>query len=422
MTIFNLTVIFSVMFLGALLPSISSMTVLTRTLTHGYYHGLFVSLGIVLGDVIYILIAIFGLSVLVASLGQFFLIIQFLGGVYLLFLGISLWRSKPNAVVQGEVVKSSLLSSFLAGLIITLSDQKAILFYLGFLPAFIELSSVSYRDVSIIIVITLVAVGGAKLCYVFAAHRANTIISNSKILKVFKIFSASLLIATGLFIIFSMNMTQRLSHAGTLNSTCYGSTKKGRLENGVMLPSAGKNFTSYGYIPTLLGRSYVHSTVKKVVIESYKNLAKIHPGYIYKYAESGFERGGLFKPHKTHQNGLSIDFMVPVFNNNKKSVYFPSNALNRYGYDVNFDSNGKNQNYEIDFDALGAHLVELNKAALNNGISLWRVLFAPDLQKKLYAGQYGRYIKKHILIPNKKSWVRHDEHYHVDFRIKCKSL
>ncbi len=422
MTSYSLTVLFSVMFIGALLPSISSMTVLTRTLTHGYGHGLFVSLGIVLGDITYILIAIFGLSILAASLGQYFFIIQFLGGAYLIFLALSLWRSQLKTTIQSETSKSSLLSSFLAGLIITLSDQKAILFYLGFFPTFVELFSVSYRDVSIIIVITFIAVGGAKLCYVFAAHRAHKIIKNSKILKAFNIFSASLLIVIGLFIILSMSFTLRLSNAKPHSSTCYGSTKNGRLDNGVKLPSEGKNFTSYGYIPKLLGRTYVHSTVKNVVIESYDKLVEIHPDYIYKYAESGFESGGLFKPHKTHQNGLSIDFMVPVFNNNKKSAYFTTNAFNRYGYDVDFDRNGKNGTHQIDFDALGAHLVALNKAALNNGITVWRVLFAPELQQKLYASRYGRYIKKNILIPNKKSWVRHDEHYHVDFKIKCKPM
>ncbi|VAW91180.1 hypothetical protein MNBD_GAMMA22-2662 [hydrothermal vent metagenome] len=65
---------------------------------------------------------------------------------------------------------------------------------------------------------------------------------------------------------------------------------------------------------------------------------------------------------------------------------------------------------------------ELNKAALKNGIKLWRVLFAPELQKKLYASQYGAYIKKHILILNRKSWVRHDEHYHVDFKVNCEPM
>ncbi|HBE31774.1 MAG TPA: hypothetical protein DD990_10685, partial [Cyanobacteria bacterium UBA11368] len=52
-----------------------------------------------------------------------------------------------------EVVKSSLLSSFMTGLLITLADQKAILFYFGFFPAFLDISKISYLDTGIIIAI-----------------------------------------------------------------------------------------------------------------------------------------------------------------------------------------------------------------------------------------------------------------------------
>lgn len=211
-------------------------------------------------------------------------------------------------------------------------------------------------------------------------------------------------------------------NAEAQESTCYGTTKNGRLEKGVKLPSSGSNFTSYGNVPELVGRTYVHSIVKKVVIESYKELSKSVPNKLFKYAETGFEKGGKFRPHKTHQNGLSIDFMVPVTDKNNKSVYFPTNALNKYGYNVNFNKNGKNKNFKIDFDSLAAHIVALNKAALNNGIELWRVIFAPDLQGKLYATKYGSYVKNNIKIPTKKSWVRHDEHFHVDFKVKCKPI
>jgi penicillin-insensitive murein endopeptidase len=204
-------------------------------------------------------------------------------------------------------------------------------------------------------------------------------------------------------------------------STCYGTTKNGRLENGVKLPSSGSNFKSYSSVLEIAGRTYVHSIVKKVVIESYNELKKINSKKRFKYAETGFENGGKFKPHKTHQNGLSIDFMVPVTDKNNKSVYFPTNILNKYGYNVNFNSEGNNKNYRIDFESLAAHIVTLNKAALNNNIELWRILFAPDLQNKLYATKYGNYIKNNIKIPTKKSWVRHDEHIHVDFKIKCKA-
>ena len=57
------------------------------------------------------------------------------------------------------------------GTSLTLSDQKAILFYLGFFPAFISLSALSVPDAMINIGVMAVAPGGAKPVYVYLAVR-----------------------------------------------------------------------------------------------------------------------------------------------------------------------------------------------------------------------------------------------------------
>ena len=204
-------------------------------------------------------------------------------------------------------------------------------------------------------------------------------------------------------------------------SQCYGTSKHGRLDDGVQLPSSGKNFTSSGKLPEFLGRNYVHSLVKTIILESYQELSISQAGKVFKYAETGFKSGGEFKPHKTHQNGLSVDFMVPVLDKNNKSVVLPTNFKNKYGYAIEFNNKGINKHYKIDFEAMAAHILALDKAAKKHGVALWRVIFAPDLQKQLYATKNGKVIKSTIKIPTKKSWVRHDEHYHVDFAIPCKS-
>jgi len=205
-------------------------------------------------------------------------------------------------------------------------------------------------------------------------------------------------------------------------SICYGTTKKGALKNGVKLPASGPNFESYGKVPQLAGRTYVHDKVRDVLVQAFHQLESSQAGKRFKYAETGFEDGGQFKPHKTHQNGLSVDFMVPVINQQGESVYLPTHPFNKYGYNIEFDKNGRFDNYQIDFDALGAHLKALHQMAEKNKIKIWRVLFDPRLQALLYQSKYGSYVKKHIFIPNKKSWVRHDEHYHVDFDLPCRNL
>lgn len=203
-------------------------------------------------------------------------------------------------------------------------------------------------------------------------------------------------------------------------STCYGTTAVGRLEKGVELPAKGDNFVTYSSIARLAGRTYAHSTVHDIIVASYARLESELPEKVFKYAETGFEKGGQFKPHKTHQNGLSVDFMTPVVNAEGESVHLPTNPFNKFGYKIEFDSKGIYDGLTIDYEAMAAHIVSLHKEAIAHGVDLWRVIFDPKLQPSLFKTMYGTYLKKHIQFSTKPSWVRHDEHYHVDFRVLCK--
>ena len=205
-------------------------------------------------------------------------------------------------------------------------------------------------------------------------------------------------------------------------STCFGTTSNGRIEAAVKLPASGDNFVSYSYVAAMAGRTYVHSEVKQIMLASYAKLSKQLPDNVYKYAETGLKRGGRFKPHKTHRNGLSVDFMVPVVDSKGASVHLPTHPLNRFGYDIEFDQADQFEGFSIDYTAMAAHIVELHKAAKARGHDVWRVIFDPNLTPKLLQTKYGGYLKANIQFSKKRSWVRHDEHYHVDFDIACKPL
>jgi penicillin-insensitive murein DD-endopeptidase len=205
-------------------------------------------------------------------------------------------------------------------------------------------------------------------------------------------------------------------------SICYGTTSNGRLENGVQLPMSGENFTNYSMVGVLSGRTYVHSKVRDIVTAAYKALEVSMPNRVYKYAETGHKEGGSLYPHKTHQNGLSVDFMVPVKDKAGISVHLPTNPLNKFGYGIEFDSKGHYDEYTIDYEAMAAHIVSLHKEAQKAGVKIWRVIFDPKLQKYLFATKQGDYLKRNINFSKKRSWVRHDEHYHVDFIVPCRKL
>jgi len=210
--------------------------------------------------------------------------------------------------------------------------------------------------------------------------------------------------------------------AADKTSTCYGTPSKGSLEKGVALPEKGKNFKAYHPLGVTLGRNYVHSTVKSIVLDAYKKLAKEFPKKRFLYGETGWEEGGEFSPHKTHRNGTSVDFMVPVVNAKGESVLLPAGVFNKFGYSIEFDKKGRYEELTIDFKALAAHLYFLHKAAREHKVKIKRVIFDPRLQPLLFKTPYGKKIKSLLKLNSRQAWVRHDEHIHVDFAIPCEKV
>jgi threonine/homoserine/homoserine lactone efflux protein len=199
LTLTQIAAIFTIMIVGAAVPSVSVLAVAARSAASGFIHGLFTTIGIMVGDILFIVLAIFGLAILAETMGDLFILVKYLGGAYLIWLGISLWRSKSKVeTIQGKT-ESSLLSSFLTGLFITLGDQKAILFYFGFFPAFLDLSRISYLDTGIIIALAIVAIAVAKLSYAYIAVKARLLISSKAHQKI-NITAGSILIAVGVFV------------------------------------------------------------------------------------------------------------------------------------------------------------------------------------------------------------------------------
>lgn len=161
------------MALLAAVPSLSVLAVTARAASGGFTHGLLTTLGILTADLLFIVLAIFGLVLLAEALGELFVLVRWLGAAWLVALGVLLWRAAPPAGAAAVPVPPSRFASFLAGLLLTLGDQKAILFYLGFLPAFMDLATLTLVDAALVCVAAVVAVGGVKLAYAAVAARAG---------------------------------------------------------------------------------------------------------------------------------------------------------------------------------------------------------------------------------------------------------
>jgi penicillin-insensitive murein endopeptidase len=201
-------------------------------------------------------------------------------------------------------------------------------------------------------------------------------------------------------------------------SNSIGTTSDGELENGKRLPARGENFVTYSALGSFLGRTCVHHEVRDVVLDAYDRVSRNRPDVQFTYGEAAWcGGGGPLRPHRTHQNGLSVDFMVPVADRDGQPATYPAWPWTRFGYAVEFDRDGNHADYRIDFDALAAHLLALREGAEHHGIRVRRVILAPDLRDELFAAEQGDAVRSRLTFMPGAAWVRHDEHYHVDFEL-----
>lgn len=89
---------------------------------------------------------------------------------------------------------------------------------------------------------------------------------------------------------------------------------------------------------------------------------------------------------------------------------------------MEFDSEGRMDDLRIDFDAVAEHIYQLYISAKKHGIGIWRVIFDPKLQPYLHGSRRWAYLNENVQFSTTRSWVRHDEHFHVDFEVPCKPL
>ena len=187
----------------AAMPSASVALVVTRSATLGIPNGIAVSMGIVLGDLVFIFLAIFGLSLIAETMGAMFAIIKYIGGAYLIWLGISLLKSgtKASYTVDQAKLKGNLVVSFISGFALTLGDVKAIFFYASLFPAFVNIGSIDIIDLAIIVFLTIITVGGVKIIYAIIANKVVNMAHDMKLENGAKNIAGGLMIGTGSYLI-----------------------------------------------------------------------------------------------------------------------------------------------------------------------------------------------------------------------------
>lgn len=188
--------------LFAATPGPAIVACVARALSAGFASAFSFAAGIVLGDVVFLLFAIYGLAAVAAALDGLFLTVRVLGGLYLMWLGWRAWISPVDAPVAEDPSGPSQGHGFWAGLLLTLGNPKVILFYLGFLPAFMDLSELSGRDVAWVVTLLVVVLMSVNSAYAWAAAGARGWTRSSASVQRLNRGGAIVMAAIGAYVVF----------------------------------------------------------------------------------------------------------------------------------------------------------------------------------------------------------------------------
>jgi len=120
------------------IPGPAVTYVVSRSIGHGRAAGLVSVLGIVTGTLCHVVAAALGISALLASSAMAFQFVKYLGAAYLIYLGIKTLRRKDEQLVAADTGETKLMRLYGQGLLVNLLNPKTALFFLAFLPQFVD--------------------------------------------------------------------------------------------------------------------------------------------------------------------------------------------------------------------------------------------------------------------------------------------
>ncbi|MFD1415109.1 LysE family translocator [Oceanobacillus jeddahense] len=152
----------------SMLPGTDTVLVMKNTFSYGTRAGYFTILGIAAGLTFWTMIAVFGLSIVIAQSVFLFNTIKYLGAAYLIYLGVRTFISRDTFSMDTvsekndhrKTATSYCKDSFLQGAISNILNPKTVLVYISFMPQFVDLSgNIHLQLITLGFILTLIAAG-----------------------------------------------------------------------------------------------------------------------------------------------------------------------------------------------------------------------------------------------------------------------
>ncbi|WP_375255080.1 LysE family translocator [Yoonia sp.] len=194
------------LYAGALLilfmtPGPVWVALLARSLSGGFQAAWPLAMGVAIGDIVWPLVAVLGVSWLVSEVAGFMVILKWVAVIVFVAMGVGLIRNAGHALsANSRLTRPGMWAGFLAGLAVIIGNPKAVLFYMGVLPGFFDLNDVTVLDMVTISALSFVVPLVGNLVLAASVDRVRGVLKSPTALRRMNTIAGWLLVGVGVVI------------------------------------------------------------------------------------------------------------------------------------------------------------------------------------------------------------------------------
>ena len=169
-----------------------------RALSGGFRAAWPLALGVVVGDVLWPFLAILGVTWIVTVFSGFMTVLRWVAALMFIVMGGLILRNADKTIASdSRLTRPGMWAGFVAGLAVILGNPKAILFYMGVLPGFFDLTALRWPDMVAIALLSAVVPLAGNLVMAAMLGRARRLLTSPGALRRTNIVAGSALVLVG---------------------------------------------------------------------------------------------------------------------------------------------------------------------------------------------------------------------------------
>ncbi|MCV2401438.1 LysE family translocator [Marinomonas sp. C2222] len=195
---------FIAIFIFGVTPGPGIFAIMAKSMSKGAKASVSLCVGMVMSDIVYLVMACYGLAAIASAWEEVFIAIRYIGAAYLIYLGWKMWTapivSPDDQSKQYE--SQSEMASFLQGFMISASNPKVVLFYIAFLPTFMDLTVLNGADIVLAAILAFVGLMSGISMVSLGAAQARKLMKSERSVRTLNRTSGGIMASAGAFLAF----------------------------------------------------------------------------------------------------------------------------------------------------------------------------------------------------------------------------